>query len=84
MKQAVDLPELWTATQLAEYLGVGRRFVYRLTEERRIPFCKMGGELRFRAADVVAFVEASMTPARSEHVERRGRNRSPYSTKRRK
>lgn len=79
MKNKVELPELLTVDELADYLGVGRRFIYRLTHERRIPFSKMGGELRFQATDVARFLSESTTPARPRHIERRGRPRSPYS-----
>ncbi len=48
--------ELWDVDRLAAYLGVGRRFVYRLTHERRIRHVKVANQLRFRPEDVAAFL----------------------------
>ena len=43
------LPELMTMDQLAERLGVTRRHVRRLIDERRVPFCgSVGSSLRPR------------------------------------
>jgi excisionase family DNA binding protein len=50
-------PELWDIDMVTTYLGTGRRFVYRITQERRIRYLKIGGALRFDPADVAAFVE---------------------------
>ena len=36
------LPELMTMDQLAERLGVTRRHVRRLVDERRVPFLRVG------------------------------------------
>jgi excisionase family DNA binding protein len=44
--------------QAAAYLNVSERFVRRLVAERRIAFHKVGHFLRFRAADLDAFLEA--------------------------
>lgn len=49
--------ELWSVEQLAEYLGTGKRFVYRLTSEGRIRFNRIGKSLRFDPADVAEFLE---------------------------
>jgi excisionase family DNA binding protein len=56
MDQIAALPELWDIDRLAAYLGVGRRFVYRLTEQRRIRFLRVGGKLRFDPADVADYL----------------------------
>lgn len=60
---------LLTADQLAERLGCDRRYVYRLTYERRIPFHKLGSgpkaPVRFDEADVDAFIEAYRVEAAS-------------------
>jgi excisionase family DNA binding protein len=50
-------PELWNIDQVAECLGAKRRFIYRITSERRIRFLKIGGELRFAPEDVAEFIE---------------------------
>lgn len=56
--------ELWDAEQLAQYLGVTRRFVYRITNERRIDHLKVGGSLRFTPEAVAEFLERSTILAR--------------------
>lgn len=62
--------ELWDIDQLAEYLGTGRRFIYRLTHERRIRFHRVGKQLRFDPADVAAYLD-------SEAVDVSGRDIAP-------
>lgn len=42
--------------QVAIQLAVTPRFVRRLVEERRIPYCKLGKFVRFHPADVDAWV----------------------------
>jgi excisionase family DNA binding protein len=76
MDPSAELPELWDVDQLAGYLGVGRRFVYRLTEQRRIRFVRVGGKLRFDPADVADYLaresqEVACVP------DRRGRSGRP-------
>lgn len=48
--------ELWTAPQLAAYLGKPVKYVYRLTHERRIDHYVIGRELRFDPAHVADFL----------------------------
>lgn len=45
----------------AAYLAVERRYMYRLTRERRVGFVKLGSKLRFRLSDLDRFVEANRT-----------------------
>lgn len=47
---------LLTVADVAERLGVPTRFVRRLVDERRIPFCKIGRYVRFEPADVENFI----------------------------
>lgn len=49
------------AAVAAEYLGVSVKYMYRLTNERRIGFVKLGNKLRFRPKDLDAFIEANRT-----------------------
>ncbi|MCB1032130.1 MAG: helix-turn-helix domain-containing protein, partial [Acidimicrobiales bacterium] len=44
--------ELWDIERLAEFLGASKRFVYRLTSERRIRYYRVAGSLRFDPDDV--------------------------------
>lgn len=77
---AQQLPEeLWDIDRLANYLGVGKRFVYRLTSEKRIRFVRIGGALRFRPEDVAAYLDAETVtpePAPAPAPRRRGRPRA--------
>lgn len=54
---------LLTVADVAELFGVRTRFVYRLVDERRIPFIKVGRYLRFDPADVDAYLEGRRTEA---------------------
>jgi len=51
-------PELWDEAQLADYLGVGERFVRRICEEGRIRFLLVARHRRFDPADVADYVES--------------------------
>jgi excisionase family DNA binding protein len=42
----------------ALYLGTKPRFIRRLIAERRVVFYKVGGHVRFKIADLEAYVEA--------------------------
>lgn len=76
--------ELWTAPQLADYLGKPIKFVYRLTHERRIDHYVIGKELRFDPKHVAAFLgeahyEAEDDPEQPEpNRPRRGRPRNTH------
>lgn len=50
---------LLDVSELAERLRVSERFVRRIVAERRISVQKVGRHIRFREADVDAFLEAS-------------------------
>jgi excisionase family DNA binding protein len=53
------LPELMTMDQLAERLGVTRRHVRRLIDERRVPFLRVGRFIRFDPAEISVWLDAS-------------------------
>jgi excisionase family DNA binding protein len=75
-----SLPELWDIDRVCAYLACTRHLVYRLTRERRISFVRVGKELRFRAADVAAWLEVESVPTQSAQPKparpRRGRPRN--------
>jgi excisionase family DNA binding protein len=52
------LPELMTMDQLAERLGVTRRHVRRLVDERRVPFVRVGKFIRFEPAEIAKWLDA--------------------------
>lgn len=46
---------LWTVTEVAEYLGVTARTVRTWQYSHRLPHLRIGGTIRFRPDDVVAW-----------------------------
>ncbi len=74
-----NLPELWDIDRMCAYLDCSKHLVYRLTREHRIPFVRVGKELRFRVADVATWLQAESVPARTAQPkpprQRRGRPR---------
>lgn len=51
------MPDLLTAKQLAEYLQLSSRSIYRLLEGGRFPATKIGGQWRFRKSDIDAWID---------------------------
>lgn len=49
---------LLDVSQVASRLRVTTRFVRRLVDERRIPFCKIGKFVRFNPDDIDAWIAA--------------------------
>lgn len=48
--------QLLDISEVAERLSVSPRFIRRLVNERRIPYCKLGKFVRFDAAEVTEWV----------------------------
>jgi len=48
---------LITPDELAEFLKISKSSVYRLVDERKLPFCKVGGSLRFRKSDIDKYLD---------------------------
>lgn len=44
--------EIFTLDEVANYLKVGKRTIYRLVAEKKIPAFKVGGAWRFTRADI--------------------------------
>lgn len=55
-----DLPDLLSPKQLAEYLQLSQRTIYRLLERGGIPAVKIGGQWRFRRAAVDEWLDLNM------------------------
>jgi len=49
---------LLDVNQVADRMCVTPRFIRRLVEERRIPFCKLGKFVRFDPVDIDAWIDA--------------------------
>ena len=59
--QRDPMPDLLTAKQLAEYLQVSPRSIYRLLQRGGVPATKVGGQWRFRKADVDQWIDLNAT-----------------------
>ncbi|MFE2752814.1 helix-turn-helix domain-containing protein [Actinosynnema sp. NPDC059335] len=53
----------FSVPEAAEYMSTTERFVRRLVAERRIPFHRLGRLIRFKKADLDAFIEAGRVEA---------------------
>ncbi len=55
--------------EVAEYLGVNTRTLYRMIDEGELPAYKFGRVIRLQEGDVLAFVEkARIAPGSLEHL----------------
>lgn len=52
--------EILTLDEVAAYLKAGKRTVYRLAAEGKLPAFKLGGSWRFRRSDLDAWIAASL------------------------
>ena len=59
----VELRRLLDVDELAALLNVTRRHIYRLVHEKRIPYLKIGGLLRFDPAQIAAWLKQAECPA---------------------
>ena len=48
--------------EAAALLGTTERHIRRLTAERRLPYVKVGGKVRFRVSDLVDFIDRQVVP----------------------
>lgn len=64
VSETVAVPRLLTQESTAEILGVSPKWLERdRWVERRIPFVKVGRLVRYRAADISAYIEANVQGA---------------------
>lgn len=62
--KTVAVPILLTQEEAAEILGVSKKWLERdRWAERRIPYVKIGRGVRYRAADIAAYIEANLQAA---------------------
>jgi excisionase family DNA binding protein len=58
---------LYTIREAADYLGVKDRWMKTAVARRYIPFIRVGGMyIKFRKADLDAYIEAQTVPAREQ------------------
>jgi excisionase family DNA binding protein len=58
--------EILTLDEVAAYLKAGKRTVYRLAAEGKLPAFKLGGTWRFRRRDLDRWIAANLTCKKSE------------------
>ena len=54
----IKLPKIMTADELATYLKVSKATVYKLFRRRGLPDFRIGGDYRFRRADIDEWIDA--------------------------
>lgn len=57
MQVDLNTIEFLSTEQLALFLGLSKTSVYRLMNQRRIPFYKLGHNIRFKRDDVLEYLE---------------------------
>lgn len=69
--KATTSGEHYSVPEAAAYLNTSVRFVRRLVADRRITFYKLGRHVRFKRADLEAFVQAGrVEPITADSVRR--------------
>ena len=58
--------EILTLDEVAAYLKAGKRTVYRLAAEGKLPAFKLGGTWRFRRSDLDEWIATNLTNKDSE------------------
>ncbi len=61
-----DLPRLYTEVEVAEYLGVHPETVARERRRGRLPWRRIGGQIRFTPGDVREYLERCATTSETE------------------
>lgn len=62
----------WTVRQVAKYLSVNERTVYRMAERGELPGFKVGNAWRFRREDIDGWIEQQQRE-RGGNVSKKGR-----------
>lgn len=58
---AITESEILTLDEVAAYLKAGKRTIYRLATEGKLPAFKLGGTWRFRRSDLDEWIAANLT-----------------------
>ncbi len=65
------MKEFFTVGELSEYLGIKKSSLYCMVERREIPFYKIGRLVRFKKADIDAWMEGLKIEVLSPEAEAR-------------
>jgi excisionase family DNA binding protein len=74
MSTQIEVDKLLTAPELCDLLRVKMTYVYWLTHQRKIPFIKMQGHLRFRKSDIDNWLKSQ--EIRNVHTQKEIQERS--------
>ena len=58
--------DVLTLNEIAEYLKVTERTIYRMVADRKIPAFKVGGSWRFRLAEIDEWIKAQTHEVRDD------------------
>ncbi len=75
-----DITTVMTVQEVADYLRVNQRTVYRLAATRRLPSFKVGANWRFKRADIERWIDGQMAENAAEESlngEQEGKGRKP-------
>lgn len=73
---AEQTQEILTISEVAEYLKVAERTIYRLAAARKIPAFKVGGTWRFAKADIEKWIREQTGASEDDnHVPDRGEDK---------
>jgi len=61
-------PEILTISEVAEYLKVAERTIYRLAGAQKIPAFKVGGAWRFSSAEIDKWIKTQTEGARASRA----------------
>jgi excisionase family DNA binding protein len=61
--------EILTLKELASYLKVAERTLYRLAQEQKVPGFKVGGAWRFRRTDIEGWIQEQTTSSTSKNTD---------------
>lgn len=61
--QTADPHDVMTVREVADYLRVNQRTVYRLAVDKKLPAFKVGATWRFRRAEIDAWISAQHLPS---------------------
>lgn len=69
-----DTDEIFTLDEVANYLKVGKRTVYRLAAAKKIPAFKVGGSWRFSRAEIDCWIRRQSADSGNNPANAGGRN----------
>ena len=73
----VSQPRAMTVREVAGYLNVNEKTVYRLAQRRQLPGFKVAGAWRFQRADIDAWIETQKNTDTTERASQPLRGRRP-------